>query len=95
VLALTDAGSPCKTNSCSGGGNGCCRIYNYLECDEDNRIPHQTVSSNQRTGIAGMDLLEKRAVDYALTLSQRLLIPLPPQCVCNENTGPPGGQVPT
>jgi hypothetical protein len=64
VLDLTAEGDACKTNSCSGG---CCRIYNFLECDEDNMYPHLKVSSNQRTGIAGTDLLEKRAGYYALT----------------------------
>jgi hypothetical protein len=76
----TDAS--CLDNECGGG---CCRFFNYLECDTTNNFYWLTVSDY--TSVLSIYPLF-RVLTYLLRST------LPKQCVCNANTNNthlPGG----
>jgi hypothetical protein len=64
----------CVDNDCGGG---CCRFFNYLECDTSNNFYHLPVS----------DYISVLSI-YPLfrVLTYLLRSTLPKQCICNENT---------
>mmetsp|Transcript_114638 Transcript_114638/g.171459 ORF Transcript_114638/g.171459 Transcript_114638/m.171459 type:complete len:184 (-) Transcript_114638:157-708(-) len=57
AISNTAAGDTCLTNTCPGG---CCRLFNYLECDDDNTYPHLRCVCNDITNNTHIEVDDDR-----------------------------------